>query len=258
MRIAEGVERVVVTLDMLGAEPNGLGVSDVARALRVHRSTASRLLATLATSGMVERDDATQRYRIGARIVGLAATAVARLPVVSQARPELEQLSAATSETVNLAILDRLHVVYVDQVTPAQTVVMASWVGRRSPVHASSSGKVMLAWGDRRTTEAVLRRRLDALTDRTITDPDDVRRVLVEVRRRGYAASNGELEDGLVTIAAPVLIDGRAVAAVSISGPAYRLPARDLPGLGRRLVEASSAVAHRMTGRASSLHPGVA
>ena len=75
--------------------------------------------------------------------MGLAATAVARLPVVSQARPELEQLSAATSETANLAILDRFHVVYVDQVTPAQTVVMASWVGRRSPVHASSSGKVL-------------------------------------------------------------------------------------------------------------------
>ena len=99
---------------------------------------------------------ATRRYRLGPRLVGLAATAVARLPVVSQARPELEQLSAATSETANLAILDRLHVVYVDQVTPAQTVVMASWVGRRSPVHASSSGKVLVAFGDPKLREALL------------------------------------------------------------------------------------------------------
>ena len=253
MRIAEGVERVVVTLDMLGAEPNGLGVSDVARALGVHRSTASRLLATLATSGMVERDDATQRYRIGARIVGLAATAVARLPVVSQARPELEQLSAATSETVNLAILDRLHVVYVDQVTPAQIVVMASWVGRRSPVHASSSGKVMLAWGNAATRHAVLRRRLEPLTARTISDPVALRGALDQARRRGYAVSDGELEEGLVTIAAPVLIDGRAVAAVSISGPSYRLPTREVPRLGRRVVEAAAAVGHRMAGRTSTL-----
>ena len=84
----------------------------------MHRSTASRLLGTLAASGMVERDQLTQRYRLGARIVGLAATAVSRLPVVTQARPSSEHLSAATSETVNLAILDRFHVVYVDQVTP--------------------------------------------------------------------------------------------------------------------------------------------
>ena len=87
MRETDGAERVARALEILGGAPNGLGVSEVARALRVHRSTASRLLGTLAASGMVERDQLTQRYRLGARIVGLAATAVSRLPVVSQARP---------------------------------------------------------------------------------------------------------------------------------------------------------------------------
>jgi IclR family acetate operon transcriptional repressor len=252
MRVTDGAERVVTVLDALAAAPEGLGVSEIARALGVHRSTASRLLGTLASNGMVERDAATHRFRLGARLVGLAATAVARLPVVSQARPELEQLSADASETVNLAILDRFHVIYVDQVTPAQTVVMASWVGRRSPVHASSSGKVLLAWGDPRARQALLRRRLEPLTERTVTDPDVLRRALEEVRRRGYAASNGELEDGLVTIAAPVLMDGRAVAAVSVSGPGYRVPTRDLPRLGRLVMEAAAAVGHRMSGRTSS------
>ena len=251
MRVTDGAERVVQVLDALGAARDGLGVSDVARELHIHRSTASRLLGTLAASGMVERDHMSMRFRLGARMVGLAATAVARLPVVSQARPDLEQLSAATSETANLAILDRFHVVYVDQVTPAQTVVMASWVGRRSPVHASSSGKAMLAFGDGRAREAALRRRLEPLTERTITDPDSLRAALDEVRRRGYASSMGELEDGLITVAAPVLVDGKAVAAVSTSGPAYRVPARDMPGLGRRVMEAAAAVGHRMAGRSS-------
>lgn len=251
MRTTDGAGRVVLLLDGLGAAPEGLGVSDVARELGVHRSTASRLLGTLASSGMVERDPITLRYRIGPRLVGLAATAVARLPVVSQARPELEQLSATTSETANLAILDRFHVVYVDQVTPAQTVVMASWVGRRSPVHASSSGKAMLAFGDERTRGSVLRRTLEPITDRTITDPAALRAVLDDVRRRGYATSTGELEDGLVTVAAPVMVGGEAVAAVSTSGPAYRVPARDLPRLGRRVMEAAAAVSHRMAGRTS-------
>ena len=249
MRPTDGATRVVEVLDLLGAAPEGEAVSTIAERLGVHRSTTSRLLATLASSGIVERDATTQRYRLGAKIVGLAATAVARLPVVSQARPELEQLSVATAETANLAILDGFHVVYVDQVTPAQTVVMASWVGRRSPVHASSSGKVLIAFGDTRTREALLRRRLTSLTDRTLIDPAALRRVFEEARGRGFATSSGELEDGLVSVAAPILSDGRAIAALSVSGPAYRLPARDIPGLARHVLAASVAVGHRMAGR---------
>jgi DNA-binding IclR family transcriptional regulator len=154
-----------------------------------------------------------------------------------------------TAETVNLAILDRLHVVYVDQVTPAHTVVMASWVGRRSPAHASSSGKVLIAFGDPRTRQALLHRRLERLTSRTITDPTRLAKALDQTRRQGYATGSGELEEGLVTMAAPVLVDGRAVAAVSVSGPSYRLPARDLAQLARLVMNGAAAASHRMAGR---------
>lgn len=256
VRATDSVERVVLVLDLLGSAPEGLGVSDVARALGVHRSTASRLLGTLAGSRLVERDERTSRYRLGGRIVGLAAGAVARLPVVSQARPELEQLSAMSSETANLSILDGTHVVYVDQVTPAQTVVMASWVGRRSPAHASSSGKAMLAFGGPRVREKALRGRLEAITPKTVTDPGTLRSILDEIRRRGYAVSAGELEEGLVTMAAPVLVDGRAVAAVSLSGPSFRIPVHDVSRLGRLLMDGAAAVGHRMAGRSSGTAPG--
>jgi DNA-binding IclR family transcriptional regulator len=249
MRSTEAATRVVSVLDLLGDSPDGLGVGQVSRRLDVHPSTASRLLATLGASGLVERDPSSKRYRIGARVVGLAAAMVDRLPVVSQARPQLEQLSAATSETANLAIRDGFHVVYVDQVTPAQTVVMASWVGRRSPVHASSSGKVLVAFGEPSLRDAVTRRRLERLTDRTVVSATELRQIWAQTRRQGYAASSGELEDGLVTIAAPVLVDGSAIAAISVSGPAYRLPQRDIPGLARHVIDAASAASHRMAGR---------
>ncbi|MEP6757898.1 MAG: IclR family transcriptional regulator [Actinomycetota bacterium] len=249
MRVTETAERVVAVLDLLGAERDGIGVRAVARHLGVHPSTASRLLATLGAAGLIERDEMRGRYRLGARIVGLAAAAVDRLPVVSQARPELEHLSAVTAETINLAIRDGLHVVYVDQVTPAQTVVMASWVGRRSPVHASSSGKVLLAFGAEGAADLLAGVRLERLTERTVTDPARLAEVLDQVRRQGYAASTGELEEGLVTIAAPVLVDDAAVAAISVSGPAYRLPARDVSHLARQVMDAAAAASHRMAGR---------
>jgi DNA-binding IclR family transcriptional regulator len=125
---------------------------------------------------------------------------------------------------------------------------MASWVGRRSPAHASSSGKVMLAFGDPAVRESVLRGRLEAVTPKTVTDPAKLRAILDQARRRGYAASTGELEEGLVTLAAPVLVDGRAVAAVSLSGPSRRIPARDVSRLARLLMDAAAGVSRRIAG----------
>lgn len=249
MRVTDSAERVVSALEALASAPEGLGVSEVASALDVHKATASRLLGTLAGRGLVERDPTTRRYVLGSRLVSLAGAAVARLPVVSQARAELEHLTRLTAETSNLAVMDRFHVVYVDQATPPQAVVMASWVGRRSPAHASSSGKVLLAFGDEAAREAVLARRLERLTPRTITDRTRLRSLLEEVRRSGYAVSVGELEDGLVTIAAPVVVEGRAVAAVSCSGPSFRLPARDHRRLARLVMDAAVAIGHRIAGR---------
>jgi IclR family acetate operon transcriptional repressor len=252
LRITGSVDRVAVALEVLAASGDGLGVSEVATALGIHKATASRLLGTLGRRGLVERTPGTLRYRLGPRLVSLAGGAVGRLPIVSQARAELEALTDRTSETSNLAILDRFHVVYVDQVTPRQAVVMASWVGRRSPAHASSSGKVLLAFGEAAEREAALARPLEPLTKATITGRARLRRVLEETRRRGFALSVGELEDGLVTIAAPVIADGRAVAAVSCSGPTYRIGERDHARLARHVVDAAAAVGHRVAGRSDA------
>jgi DNA-binding IclR family transcriptional regulator len=249
MRSVDVADRVASVLELLADTPEGLGVTDVARFLDVHKTTASRLLGTLAARGLVERESGTRRYRLGTVILSLAGAAMTRLPVVSQARPELERLSASTAETVNLAVLEGRDVVYVDQVTPRQAVVMANWVGRRSPAHASSSGKVLLAFGDPNAADEILSGRLERLTRHTVTDRARLRRLLEQVRRQGHARSAGELEEGLVSIAAPVLADGLAVAAVSISGPNFRIPQRDHARLASLAIDAAAAVGHRMAGR---------
>jgi DNA-binding IclR family transcriptional regulator len=249
VRAIDGVERVAATLDALALAPEGLGVTELAAALGVHKASASRLLGTLAGRGLVERDPATRRYHLGARFVSLAGAAIRRLPVVSQARPELEQLTRQSSETTNLAVLDRFHVVFVDQVVPATEVVMPSWIGRRTPAHASSSGKVLVAFGDPALREALLARPLEPVTSATITDPARLRAELDEARRRGYARSVGESVAGLVTLAAPVMANGRALAAVSVSGPRARLPGRDHAHLARLVMDAAVAVGHRVAGR---------
>jgi DNA-binding IclR family transcriptional regulator len=245
VRTTEAADRVALALEILADASGELPVSEVARRLGVHKSTASRLLATLAARGLVERTS-TGGYRLGVGLLRFAGVALTGLDTVSQARPELEALSARTRETVNLAVLDGADVVYVDQVTGSHAVVTANWVGLRRPAHASSSGKVLMAFGDEALVERILSRRLERLTARTIIDPTVLRSVLADVRRRGFAATVGELEDQLSTVAAPVWSEGKVIAAVSISGPAYRLPPRDHARLGRLVVEAGQAISKRM------------
>lgn len=245
MRTTDGVERAASVLEILADARRDLGVTEIARALGVHKATASRLLGTLAGRRLVERS-ATGKYRIGVGLIRLAGSAKAGLDVVHQARPVLEELSDRTTETVNLGVIDEDAVLYVDQVTGGHAIVMANWVGRRSPVHCSSSGKVLLAFGEEAQQERILRRPMERLTKNTITDPDRLRAQLAEVRRSGYARSVGELEDGLNTVAAPVWMDRRVVAAVSISGPSFRVPARHLPRLGRLAADAGEGISRRM------------
>ncbi|MBI2238114.1 MAG: IclR family transcriptional regulator [Actinobacteria bacterium] len=246
MRTTDGVERAAFVLEILADARRDLGVTEIARALGVHKATASRILGTLAGRRLVERVATTGRYRIGVGLIRLAGSAMAGLDVIHQARPVLEELSDRTTETVNLGVMDEDAVLYVDQVTGGHAIVMANWVGRRSPVHCSSSGKVLLAFGEEAQRERILRRPMERLTKNTITDPDRLRAQLAEVRRSGYARSVGELEDGLNTVAAPVWTDGRVVAAVSISGPSFRVPARHLPRLGRLAADAGEGISRRM------------
>ncbi len=244
MRPTQTVERVARVLVALAGSDEGLRVGDLAKGLEVHPSTASRLLGTLAHHGVVQRDPRTGRYRLGPALLAPVGD-LRRLPIVSHARPHLEALTRSTGETSNLAVLDDLEVVYVDQVTPPQ-VLMASWVGRRSPIHASSSGKVLLAYGVPDLLRTVLAQPLRRLTGKTITDPGRLRAVIEEVRRNGYAVSVGELEEGLVTIAAPVIVGNRAIAAVSCSGPIFRLPPWERPRLARMVMQAARGVEHRL------------
>ena len=242
MRTTEAADRVVTVLELLAESPEGLGPSEIAERLEVHKATASRLLGTLAARHFVERTS-PGRYRLGPGVIRLAGFAIHGTGLVTSARPAIEALSARTGETVTLGILEGLHVLYVDEVYDRHSIVSANWIGRRSPVHCSSSGKVLVAFDDDRVDQ-VLHGPLEGQTRHSVTDPGALRAVLADVRRRGFAASAGELEEGLNTVAVPVRLEGRVVAAVSISGPSFRLPARDLPRLAP-LAERACAVIER-------------
>jgi DNA-binding IclR family transcriptional regulator len=243
----QSVQRAVAILEAVAESPEDLGVSELGRRLGVHKATASRLLSTLAERDLVERNPATDRYRLGFGLIRLAAVAGGRLDLVREARSVLERLAEQTGETVNLAALEGDEVIHLDQISAPRPIVTVNWVGRRTPLHCTSNGKVLLAHLPDPERRRLLARPLERLTTRTIVDRRDLERELEEVRGRGYAWTKEELEVGLNAVAAPVHdATGRVVAAVSVSGPAYRLRAAAVKRTARATVAAAEEISRRI------------
>jgi len=242
----QSVRRALNALEIV-ADSGEIGVSDLGRKLGVHKATASRLAAALAERELLDRNPQNDRYRIGFGLVRLAGSAIAGLDIVREAHPLLESLAEQTKETTNLGVLSGDSVVYIDQVTGTRSVVAMSWVGRRTPLHCTSNGKILLAYGSQAERDRVLERRLDRFAPNTIVDAGVLRSQLDEIRRRGYAQTIEELEEGLNAVAAPVRrADGQVTAALSVSGPAFRMRGIDLPRMARLAMDAADAISHRL------------
>lgn len=242
----QSVRRALRALELI-SESGELGVTELGRKLGVHKATASRLIATLAERGFVERDPISEKFRLGFGLISLAGAAVGGNDLVRAARPILDDLAERTRETVNLGVLSGGSVVYVDQVTGTRSIVSVSWVGQRTPLHCTSNGKVLLAYATDAERDRLLRAPLTRLTPRTITDVKKLRAQLSEILVRGYSQTMEELEEGLNAVAAPVRgMGGDLIAALSVSGPAFRMRAVDLPRFGKLAADSALAVSKRL------------
>jgi DNA-binding IclR family transcriptional regulator len=191
-----------------------------------------RLLATLERHGLVERDQRTAKYRLGRRIPQLASVVTGEFDLRYVARPVCESLAGAVGETVTLDVLAGDVIVPIEQATASSSMVSVNWLGRRTPVHCTASGKVILAFAPQAVRQRFLGHPLERSTVHTITDRAELDRQLEAARQSGVARTFEELELGLDAIAAPVFgADGDVVAALDVSGPTQRLRADDRPEL---------------------------
>jgi DNA-binding IclR family transcriptional regulator len=243
----QSVARAVTILEILAEVPDELGVTQLGKRLGVHKATASRLVSTLADHGLVEQNPATDKYRLGFGLVRLGGAALGGLDLLRQARPVLQRLAEETQETVNLAVLDGDHVVNIDQVTGSRPLVTVNWVGKRTPLHCTSNGKVLLAHLPQPDRARLLRGRLERLTPKTIVDRGLLLAQLEEVGVRGYAYTVEELEVGLNAVAAPVRdASAEVIAAVSVSGPAYRLAQARIADVGLVTRDGAAEISRRL------------
>ena len=223
-RRVQAVDHAVDVLECLADTGTPLGVSDIARRVGLSKAAAHHLLGTLESRRLVMRDDHSAAYRLGWSLYELGSAVASGVDVSRIARPSLDRLALETGESVLLGILDDRSVLYLDRGDAPAGFQMAAAAGRRSPLHATASGKVLLAFASDELVDRYLGEPLESFTDATLTDPGELRTQLAEIRSAGYATCWQERELGLCSVSVPLRDHtGETIASLTLAAPAGRL-----------------------------------
>lgn len=242
----QSVDRALLVLEIL-AKLGRAGVTEIANELGVHKSTVSRLIAVLESRGYVEQVSGRGKYRLGFSIARLARASSGQLDLGKVSQDFCDGLTDDVGETVNLAILDGGRVInIVESIGPAE-ITLRTWVGQTCPAHATSSGKVLLAGLDPAEVRDRLPATLEPFTPNTIVAIAELAAELATVRERGWAGATEELEVGLNAVGAPVYdADLQLIAALSVSGPSYRLGTDRFEQVAKLTQEAADGISRRL------------
>jgi DNA-binding IclR family transcriptional regulator len=239
----QAVERAVAILELFDERTADLSITDVVAALGVHRSTASRLMATLERHGLLEQTETPGRYRLGLGLVTLAGLVLNRFPVRALARPRLRELRDATNETAWLGMLDGQTVVYLDQASSRHVTVNVDWVGRRQALTDGVTGRLLLAFQPPEVIERLVREAAPGAIG--LSDVE-----LAAVRKRGHTIRVGDGDDAYTGVAAPIRDHrGAVIAAIALGGPRYRVSPERLeselvPAALRAAAQVSESLGH--------------
>ncbi|GCE38858.1 transcriptional regulator, IclR family [Rhodococcus wratislaviensis] len=241
---------VKTTFQILEAvgEQQPIGLSELARRLDLPKSTVQRSLATLADLGWIRvngRESAG--WRLGEKVRALREKVDHLGRLRDAALPILGQLNGETLETIHLAVAENRTMRLVERMDSKHALRLVQPIGTRSPLHATSTGKSVLAYLPDQEVESYLNHGLNSLTSRTITDPEGLRAQLESIRDKGFAISDEELSNGTVSVAASVRPGGgRPIAAVSISGPTVRMSPEVHRAYGKLVAAATCEIASQL------------
>ena len=244
--LIQSVDRAMQIMQLL-SDYGTQTVTEISQKLDVHKSTASRLLATLEQHGMVEQYQNRGAYRLGLALVGFTNSVLKDYNILDYTRPICEKLGRETDETVNVAIIVGKNVINIDQVTGSGAIASVNWIGKHTPIHATSSGKSIVAFMPLEKREQLIQSGLKRFTDYTLIDPDEFRTALKVVREQGFAITVHEFEVGLTGIAAPIFdSSGNVEASISVSAPTFRAEGNVAYDIAVKVKHAADEVSQRL------------
>lgn len=241
------VERALEILLCFTKDKPTLSLTEIAEQVGMHKSTIHRLLATLESKRFITRDKSTGMYQLGFLFIEFASIMLHGLDVQRWALPYLQQLSLQSGETVDLAILNNGHVVYLQVVESSQRIKIAAAVGEQLPAFCTATGKAFLAYLSDDQVRFILAQGMTKYTERTLVSPEELFKNLSETRERGFAISQQEYEKDINAVAAPIMdANGCPIAVIAIVGPSYRMSYERMLELGRIIQDTTEAIAHEL------------
>lgn len=263
------VLRGLQILELLATENHPWSTTDIARKLKIPKSTTSYLLHTLLGRGYVRRAAAGD-YRLTMKLVELSGQALRSLGVREAAQPVLRRLVAESETTAHLAVLDGAEAVYIERVPSPGFIQVNTWVGRRMPMHSTSVGKALAAYLSDEALESILAgRELERFTSKTIISPAKLKLELKKIREMGISVDDEENTPGILCVAAPIFSDGSSVgagragregsgrgevvAAVSLTGPAQLTRGERLTLVIDRVKGAARQISQSLGGRGKGI-----
>lgn len=248
------LDRALALLEVLSHQGPDLTLAQLSELLKLHKSTTHRLIMVMERHRLIEKNSNTGKYRLGLKLFELGTKAIAQLDLRERARPFLERAVLETGETVHLCVYDDGEVVYLDKVEPTRSVRLASSVGRRNPAYCTAVGKAIMAFlPDSQVESAAAKHGFRQLTRNTLSNMLELKAELVRVRKLGYAVDNEENEEGVCCVGAAVWSFGpHPIAAISVSGPTFRMTPEKIKIAAQSVVAIAQALSRQLGMRA---HP---
>lgn len=243
----QSIKRAFDILNAISAQPAGASLTEIAERAALPKSTTSRMLTTLAGVGAVEKLAHGEGYRLGDELVALAAGLPYPRSLIAIARPHLQALSQATGETLTLSVPEGNCVRYIEQINSPRALKVQDWTNSTYPMHAVSDGKLFLAFAGDDVIERAVHQPLQRFTRNTLASATALRKELRAIRKKGYAWTNGEYDEDIAGVAAPVFdADHHVVAAVCLFGPMFRWPKEARAG---KLIQLTQDTANEISAR---------
>jgi DNA-binding IclR family transcriptional regulator len=224
-----------------------MGISALAARLGLAKSTVHRLATTLVEYDMLEQNRETGKYRLGLAFFELGTLVRRKMDVTTEAQGEIHALADSSGETVQLAILDHLTILYIRIRESRQAIRLSSGLGSRAPAHCTGVGKALLAFQPPEVVQQVVENGLRRCTEHTIIEPEKLRTELATIRARGYAIDDEEIEVGLRCVAAPIRDhSGQVVAAISVAAPVQRMSKKQVQATIPSVLAAAENISRRL------------
>ena len=245
------IEKSLEILNYLSNVQRSVGITELSSKLLFPKSTVHRILNSLLNYSLVDKEKDTSKYRLGLQIIKYSNSFYNSFDFRKIATPILKKVCIETSFTTSLTIWQSYHSICIDSVTPSQksnTHQLFVEVGKEMPFHCTASAKTLLAYQDPEEIKRIINKNpLKKYTPNTITEPGKLMIHLLDIKNKGFAICDEELEEGIKAVAAPIKnINGKTIASITLTGLAKRMSSRNMEGLIKIVTKSAQEISNML------------